>query len=326
LDLQIPISSPKPETPEKDFSIIIAHRGNTLGLWATIHSCEVELAGSDFDYEYIVVTNGEESKYDELDLLIGFVAKSGKLGDHYYHPQPLSPPSARQLGSETASGRLLFFFDNHCIPCRHYFHRAIEQVNAHGIDILHSCVAYAIGEERYHYELSLEKNFWMCNESFAPVDPINPYQIAMAGHGGFVVRKSTWDVMEGYGPLLMFEGWGGEEPYFDLKAARMGFSVWLDPLLMHYHFPTAKRGYERHGSDDMLRNFMLAAYMIGGQWWLDTVYKSFSHEPKKPSPLSLSELRDLARARGESHRQWINRHSVRSLDEVLHEYRRNGII
>jgi hypothetical protein len=69
LDLQIPISSPKPETPEKDFSIIIAHRGNTLGLWATIHSCEVELAGSDFDYEYIVVTNGEESKYDELDLL-----------------------------------------------------------------------------------------------------------------------------------------------------------------------------------------------------------------------------------------------------------------
>src|SRR6185503_8958552 len=96
----------------KDFTIIIPHRGNALGLWATIHSCEDDLKGSASDYNYVIVSNGEETS-PETNAILKSLDKSGKLLHHYHTDDPLSPPEARERGAQIADSGLLFFFDNH---------------------------------------------------------------------------------------------------------------------------------------------------------------------------------------------------------------------
>lgn len=313
-----------PQVTEKDFSIVIAHRGNTLGLWATVHGCEVDLADSNFSYEYVIVFNGAEKLSDELMILREALRKEGKLGDFIHHAAPLSPPTARQLGTETANGKYLFFFDDHCIVSRGYFRRALEQMISKNLEFLHSTTHYLLGNGRHHYKLTLEHNFW-CSEHPTNQEPgTEPYRIAMAGHGGWVARKTTFDRIGGYGPIGMFQGWGGEESYFDLKAAQFGCSNWLDPLLVHYHYPSNNRGYDRHRTADYFRNLMLSAYLIGGMKWLDTVFTSFNSDPAS-SDKNLRGLKEQAVHIGNNHAAWLQQRRMYSLDTVLEHFKQYNV-
>jgi hypothetical protein len=306
----------------KDISIIIPHRGNTLGVWATIHACEVELEGSPYSYEYVLCVNGEPLDED-LKIITNKLALQNKLGDLLHSLRPLSPPSARQLASESAVGEYLFFFDNHCIPSRGYFDRAIKQMVERDMDCLHSTTQYYVGECHYHYKLTLEADFWVDSLMVAK-DYEDPYRIAMAGHGGFVIKRSLFNEIGGYGPLEMFQGWAGEESYFELKLGLLGKSNWLDPKLKHFHFSTEKRGYSKTNSDDYYRNLMVAANVIGGKAWLDRVYKNFQEAPKQPTGVTIGELYQSAEERSRSHAEWLASKRLYTLDELLEKFNNDG--
>lgn len=303
-----------------DFSIIIAHRGDPLGLWATVHSCDIELAGSGYEYEYRIVSNGSGMEKDyELGKQISFIEQFKKLGSFEHFAAPMSAPAARQRATVGAKGKILFFFDNHCLVDKGYFKRALLNMEAHSMDMLHSTTKFYSAElKHYHYSLKLSFNFW-AESAPVPVHPFKPYRIAAAGHGGFAVRRDVWEEVSGYGPEELFTGYAGEEIYFDLKMAMLDKSNWIDPKLVHYHY-AGTRGYARHHSDDYYRNLMTCAFVIGGEKWLNKVYSSFSKHPKMESTKTMYELFEEAYERGTTHAAHMASIRHRTLDEQLEKF------
>ena len=311
-----------------DFSIVIPHRGNSLGLWATIHSCEAELEGSNHKYNYVLMTNGEKLPLEAVQT-ISFLDKSGKLKCHEHSNDPISPPVARQRGVERSDGRLLFFLDNHCVVAKRYFDRGVAQMATGKMDMLHSATRWYEGDAtHYHYLLSLDYNFWGRSTKLAPYDAILPYKIAMGGHGGFVTSRALWDEVGGYGPESLLQGYGGEEPLFDLKLWRYGKTVWIDPRLAHYHY-TGLRGYTRHYSDEYYINMLVAANVIGGEDWLYKVFNSLctrSHiRPLQAARKTLYELLEDAVTRSSEYAKEVDSKSIRSLNECLTLFRTDSV-
>jgi hypothetical protein len=301
-----------------DLTIVIPHRGDTIGLWATLHSCEEELRHSKLLANYVVVTNGGPIEAADKECLHHL---GSKLKAHIHFDEPVTPPTARQRGSEAADGRILAFFDNHCLAGRQYFDRAVLDFDKHGVDCLHSTTVFYVGSgHQYHYKLKLAYNFWGENATF-PESEYKPYSVAAAGHGGFLVRKDVWDAVGGYGPENILVGYGGEEMIFDLKLWRYGYNVSLDPKLVHYHYP-GRRPYSRHYTDEYYTNLMASANVIGGQKWLDTVFHSFSTKPhiRLNAQKEMFDLMLLAHERSAQYAVEVELRSKYSLDELLQRF------
>jgi hypothetical protein len=315
----------------KDFSIIIAARGDAIGLWATIHSCEIELEGQGYDYEYCLCLNGEGNQKkqkkqimgSDVQTLVTNLQASGKLGHLSVYQKNLSPPSARQLATEHAQGKYLFFFDNHCMVAKGYFKRALHDMQHYNMDMLHSTTKWFEGDTNvcYHYELTLNRNFWARASLIPEYSGILPYRIAAGGHGGFVVRADVWREVGGYWDG--FVGYGGEELYFDLKMAFLGKTNWIDPKLIHWHY-AGKRAYARHYTDDFYKNMLMCANVIGGEDWMIRVADSFT----RSFPRSHQDPYDLLMEsyyKSEGHAKYIAGIQQRNLDEQLEVFRCEGI-
>jgi predicted glycosyltransferase involved in capsule biosynthesis len=308
----------------KDFNIVIAHRGPTLGLWATIQSCEIELARTNATYSYLIVSNGDKIDRD-FEIMMDFLNKTGKLGYMHHTDDVMSPPSARQLAAEHADGEILFFFDNHCLVAQDYFKRSLADYAHFGdrMDMLHSVTTFYAGDNlHYHYKLSLQKNFW-ASSSVVPQDNLRPYRIAAGGHGGFSVRRKVWEELGGY--WNGFVGYGGEEIYFDLKAALFGKKNWIDPQVIHHHY-AGVRGYARHYTDEYFRNMMMCANIIGGEEWMYKVYKNFStNYIKLPTGQNMYDLLMEATEKSAAHAASIASVRHRTLDEQLILFREQNV-
>lgn len=306
----------------KDFNIVLAHRGPWMGLWATINSCELALKGKDYDYSYIIVANGDRHIATDMWQGMKYLDFDKKLEQLIVHPAPMAPQNARQMGTLYGDGELLFFFDNHCMVPSDYFDRATEVMKSPEIEVLHSTTMFHTGHRpMYSYVLGLESNFWTKAAHEKPTDKRNPYRCAMGGHGGFAVKRKTWKEVGGYWTGL--SGYGGEEPYFDLKMWLLGREVWIDPKLVHYHF-AGDRGYARHYTDDFYRNMMSVANVIGGDEWMMKVYESFSRSSKAKGKSMFDlylEACDISRERAAQ----MAASRVRTLDETLAHFEQYDI-
>jgi hypothetical protein len=295
-----------------------------MGLWATVHACEIDLARTAYNYEYVVVTNGEPVDADTTKLL-GHLGQVGKLV-HLHCDEALAPPVARQRGAAAATGNVLFFFDNHCLPRTQYFERALLDFENPKVAVLHSTTwFYTGGAPNYHYRLTLGQNFWGTSADFPQIRH-KPYRIAAGGHGGFAVRSEVWNAVGGYGPEGLFVGYAGEELAFDLAAWRRGYEVWLDPKVEHYHF-AGTRPYSRHYTDEYYTNLLASAHLVGGEAWLFKVFKSLvtTRQLRIGPKQHLFDLLETAYRRSASHALALDAASVRTLDETLAMFRREGI-
>lgn len=312
-----------------DISIIIPHRGSALGLWSTIHSCEEDLLDSKYSYNYVVVSNGEKVS-TETKSTLSFLEQTGRLKAHVHFDEPLTPPVARQRGVEAADGRVLCLFDNHILVAKRYFDRVMAHMETGKVDLLHSATRFHSGDGLHlHYTLTLDYNFWGKGCLQAPKAPM-PYQIAMAGHGGFAIKKETWLEVGGYGPDTLLSGYGGEEILMDCKLWQLGKTVWIDPRLQHYHY-AGDRGYPRHFTSDYFRNMLVAANVIGGERWLYIVFDSLltrNHMRIKESGKDLVpfyELLEQAVERSKDYAQELDTLRIRTLDQCLEYFKANQI-
>lgn len=309
-----------------DISIIIAHRGPEIGLWMTLESCMMELDQTPLSYEFRICVNGIDTLTEDLKRIKHYTEKTGHMGEFLHVVQPMSPPAARQIVTENANGRYLFFFDNHCLPTRGYFTRGVESMDSLGIDFLHSTTRFFAGEgTNYEYKLSLKRDFWTLEPYREPVSE-QPYRIAAAGHGGFAVRDSAWKEVGGY--FQGFDGYGGEETYTDLKFWLLGKEVWIDPKLIHMHW-AGKRDYNRHFTDAYYTNMFMSANCIGGEQWLSKVFQSatnctrFVNKAEPPTPLYDLMVRAVNVSKG--HAKWIAERRTRTLDQLLQWFADNNI-
>ena len=305
-----------------DISIVIAHRGPLLGLWTVLHSCIEDLLHSpEITYNFIVVSNGDPlDKPTESTLHL--LGKDGKLLHHLHFDEALTPPAARQRGAAVADGDYLCFFDNHCLVARDFFRRVLYDFSRRDMDILHSTTKFTAGTHtEYHYRLKLAHNFW-AESSPMPTNSALPYRIAAAGHGGFVVKRSTWEEVGGYGPESLFEGYGGEELLFDLKMGRMGKSNWIDPLLIHYHFPGV-RSYSKTFTEEYYINLLSCANAVGGESWMYKVYDSFVNKThlRINHTRSWFDLLMVAQERSTAYSKVLDSTCSLSLDDLLTKFR-----
>lgn len=219
-----------------EFSICIASRGNPLGLWATIHACKAK----GIDAEYLVFLNGQEK--EEPHILLEERA-SVKI---FHCRLPVAPPIARDFVANEASGDLLCFLDDHVLPVGDFFDAAQYQFMANkALGVLHSSYQpYCNGDRYYHFVPDLEMPT-RGDYSKQPLSDVT-YPCLSGPHGGFFVRRSTWNALGGYGDW--FQGFGGEEAYFGMKARLAGHEVCLDPRLLFYHFSCrpVTRGYDKN--------------------------------------------------------------------------------
>jgi hypothetical protein len=310
-----------------DVSVIIAHRGPEMGLWFTIESCMIDLERSGLSYEFRICVNGEEMISEDLRRIKHFTEKTGHMGELLHVAQPMSPPTARQMVTENANGKYLFFFDNHCLPTPGYFRRGVSMMDAQNIDFMHSTTRFFHGEQiHYEYKLSLKRDFWTLAPYLDALNPDLPYRVAVAGHGGFVVRNSAWKECGGY--WQGFEGYGGEETYTDLKFWMLGKEVWIDPQMVHFHW-AGERQYSRHFTDDYYKNMFMSANLIGGDEWLHRVFSSATRctrfVKKGQTATPMYDLMVEAQSKTKEHAKWIAERRTRTLDELLAWFKDNGI-
>jgi hypothetical protein len=310
-----------------DVSVIIAHRGPEMGLWFTIESCIMDLERSGLTYEFRICANGIEKVTEDLTRIKHYTEKTGHVGEFLHVEQPMSPPTARQMITENANGKYLFFFDNHCLPTPGYFTRGVNSMDIHDIDFLHSTTRFFQGEgTNYEYKLSLKRDFWTLEPYREPAHNLLPYRIGVAGHGGFAVRNSAWKECGGY--WQGFEGYGGEETYTDLKFWLLGKQVWIDPQFIHLHW-AGERAYTRHFTDDYYKNMFMAAKLIGGDEWLARVFGSatkctrFIKKGQIVTPMY--DLMIAAETKTQEHAKWIAARRTRTLDELLVWFKENNV-
>lgn len=296
-----------------------------MGLWMTLHSCFSDLERTDYNFEFCICINGEgqinakrlrrnSPLTVDTERCMHFLSKTGRLGYLKILQNSVSPPTARQLAAERAKGKYMFFFDNHVMVCKDYFKRALLDFEKYDMGMIHSTTKFFEGDPTiYHYKLKLTKNFWAEGAMHAEHE-FKPYKCAAGGHGGFIVKADTWREMGGY--WKGFVGYGAEEITTDLQWWMRGKSIYIDPLVIHYHW-AGQRGYARHYSADYFRNMMMSANIIGGEKWLWKVYDSFNRTHTKPMNIPLYSLMEQAYERSIDEANRLKAVRLRSLEEQL---------
>jgi GT2 family glycosyltransferase len=216
-------------SPEKKVSAIIASAGPPLGLWATIASCQ--LAGiTDI---HAVVPRKLEEPHDVMR----------SYGVNLYHfEETMIPPVARNTGASYASGDYLLFLDDHVVMPNMITQRIIELDK----DILHFAYRPMVGPSAptYYHFFGIRS---MVDGDYAkePLHP-EPYRVGSFSHACFAVKREVWNSLGGY-PLDWYNGFGGEEASFDLRAWAHGYEVWVDPTIAVHHFSARsdQRGYDK---------------------------------------------------------------------------------
>lgn len=337
----------------KDLSIVIAAYGKdeAIGLWATIEACIFDLQDSGLTYDFRVCSNGVDKPDDNEKRIETHLRNAGLVGEWLHVAEPQCPARARQLLSRNCDSKYMFLFDNHCIPCHGYFKRGVDTMEKYNVDLLHSVTKMFTGYRiDYEYKLTLEKNFW-ANEGYeTPLHDV-PYAIACAGHGGIVIRNSTYKEIGGYWDG--FNGYAGEEMYYDLKCWLLGKKVFIDPKFIHAHYAPVSRKYNRRWSEGYYMNMLMAANIIGGETWMQRVFKRINgsnvlasqydvqvdsndiiniedyidqaeNNTRSNGTINESHL-NQARMLSEKHATWLADNQIMTLDELLDFFKKTGI-
>ncbi len=217
------------------FSICMANRGPTLGVWATIHACEAQLRAGLFAHEYCVFTNGRLPDEPLLNMRNAGIL----LGESQ---EALPPPIARNKAAEMASNLILAFFDDHCIPGPRWFEMVATALRKY--DVVHTSYQTFLGGPRYFHYSPLDTETMRGDYATEP-QSWKPYACKAGPHGGWAIRRKDWESLGGYGDW--YDGFGGEETYFDLKAWAHGMTVGIEPNALYWHYSVRDevRGYER---------------------------------------------------------------------------------
>lgn len=306
-----------------DFSIIIASRKDTQGLWTTVHSIEQELdrGHRKYSYEFCIVTSDGPVTGD-LNTLLHHMTRSGIVGFHQHSEEPISAPTARQIAVENSNGKLLFFCDSHILVSPNFFDIAIQDFEDFSPDILHTTTKFYVSDvDHYGYRLTFN-NGWAQAETLID-NPYKPFKVAAAGHGAFAAQRKSWDEIGGY--WKGFKEYAGEELYLSLKAWMMDKTVWLDPTWQHLHY-CGDRGYRRHFTDDYYINNFMTMNIIGGEKYVNQTYDFVSHDAvvmKTQKPLF--DLYMEALERSADHAEWFRSVRKRDLDQQLEYFREHGV-
>jgi hypothetical protein len=301
-----------------DISIVIPARGSELGLWSTMESCEYALEGQPLKYEFLLAAN-EPVMSDDF----GKISRGSKAIAAFEHVREYKAPSVmRQMLMAKAKGRYIFLLDSHCQVSLTYFAHAVETFERFKCDVVHSAYRYwrSMGMH-YEYHLNTDGNFWELPTYREPNKLAEAYYCASSGFGGVAIRRSTWEEIGGFCPEL--SAFGGTSEYCtDLTMWRMGYTVMLDPRMVHSHW-AGERGYKRHYTRPWFEGWLMTGCVLGGPSLMHEWARTLSL--LEQAPVDLDAIAMDCEQRVSEYRKWLDARASRTLPETLEYFAKENV-
>jgi len=253
-----------------EVSLMIGAHADEEGAYLSLFAAIQQLEKSNLTWEIVMVFDGgTPAKYEKAHPNIRVLRYGGgnRLG---------SPQATRDAGIRACQYRNVLCIDSHVIISD------IEKwVLEH--ERLNAAISFPgmVGTSLEMFrifggnKMDWEGSFW--NVLTYPEPPNQKYEsfmVCQCAHSAFIVDRN-WYLQDG-GYTMEQKGYGGEEVWLALLAWMMGREVWFIPQVNHAHFMPASRNEGAGQKDDFARNFLLCAYVFGGQKYLDIVKNSFA--------------------------------------------------
>lgn len=310
-----------------ELSVIVPFCNEYPQVMFTLQSIAQELRGR-VDFEVIAINNYCEEVIKQgspEDKGYDTVLASERVNPWLrvlHYKEKLSHWQAKNLGVKESTGKFLWFCDAHCVVSRDslynmfmYYKGTHENLNGS----LHLPLTYKILEShKLIYKLVYNKDIGEVHYSFTGYrfcDKENifydHYQVPCMSTCGMMITRDIYDQLGGWPKVLGI--YGGGEHFINFTLAILGKSVNIfcgDPLFHHGE----KRGYSWN-YNDYTRNRIAATYAFGGK---ALACKYAKH--RKGSPIVIQELLNSALCRCESHRDFIKRQQVISIEDWVKKW------
>jgi glycosyltransferase involved in cell wall biosynthesis len=340
-------------------SVVIPARNEYPQILGTIHSVTDELEYWGYPHEVIVVSNqSTDHTPDVLENRYRHWIKEGRLKVVRFDERPACW-HARNVGVGVARGKVLVICDAHVSVRPGTLHGIIQNWSEHGGLWFSASQMWGDPSHTrlYGYRMQIEEKFWGALSRYIPPEAtvngeLRPYTVPMAQFSLFVLDREDFLSARGFHPG--FRCYGGGEPYFALKWWMLGKKAWMySQGLVRHAFglkirwkkvadPERTRGKFVKGkgivelpevgdeflangrdyawnNDQLWFNFLLAAYTIGGEEWLERRRRRYVEQCKGVERYleNLERLVKDVRLEGLNDRDWIEAHSMVSLDQLL---------
>ena len=243
-----------------EVSLVVATYNNPEGLYLSVFAALQQLEKCSFPWEIIIsADNGVPQKYEQAHKNIRVLRLTGgnRTG---------SPQGTRDAGIRVAQYKNVLCIDSHVIISDIERWTDIHEKLAATISF--PAMIGASGEmwKLYGSEFDWEKSFWYTHVLSEPASP-KPYKILQTSHSGFMVSRDWYLSSGGYTNLQ--DGYGGEETFLGIKSWMTGGENYMIPEISHAHYQPAGRNEGAEHKENYKRNFMVAAYVMGGRKYLD---------------------------------------------------------
>lgn len=294
----------------KTVSVIIPSRNELKNLLWTLQAAMADLEGLDF--ELIPVLN--RCNPDDQEAVKRYWPFKAGFGQVVVYDEKASCWGARNAGARVATGEYLLFLDSHVMPSPGSYQRLIA-FHRGWKGVAHCALNYWLEPQAkalYGYEWRPEK-FWGNWTRRKPVGP--DFKVPLSGTSSSLIDRDVFNEVGGWHPELGI--YGGGETYMDLLVQMYGYAVRLDPDNRLWHL-TENRGYVWN-NEDLRRNFMLSAFVLGGLPWLDRLHATY-HEANKGNErydAMLDEIRRDIIQRAAPDFERVQREATFTLEQVI---------
>lgn len=252
----------------------IATHFDPCGLYLSMFAALAQLEKSDLEFEILIVADGgSDQKWEQAHENIRCIRLTGgnRTG---------SPQGTRDIGIREAKYKNVLCIDSHVVVSD-----IQKWVAEH--ERLHAALSFpsmaGSSSEMWRLYGSIfdwDNSFWNTHVIYKPKSE-NPYRVVQASHSSFMCDREFYLSSGGYTNLQI--GYGGEETLLALKAWMLGRENWIIPQVWHAHFQPQGRNEGAEVQPNYKRNFMLAAYVFGGQKYLEKV-ESFYRDKLQITP------------------------------------------
>jgi glycosyltransferase involved in cell wall biosynthesis len=264
------------------------------------------------DFEIIIVSNKSDPEHLE---------KFSRWVDHPKIPwfrlveynDKQSGWQTRNYGASLATGKYLFFCDAHIYPKPNAY-RGLVEFHEGWTGIAHCPLCYWIDPTRPNYGYVWQAyKFWGRWTRSLPKSPMG--DVPLSGSSSLLIDREVFEEVRGFHPALGI--YGGGETYIDLKVQMFGHKVRM-AIDHHIYHLSETRGY-RWNNENFRFNKMLAAFTIGGEKYLKTVFDHFifCDEGREQYQEQTVKSRGQAISLGAEDREWTEENAMYTLDEVV---------